>query len=71
MWRTAGYSVWTTKNKDLMKELNTEPIINFMQALSVVGNGTLLGCLIQEFGFKWYVINRKEMIHRQALEAAQ
>jgi hypothetical protein len=71
MRQTAGYTHMDhTRNTDIMKELNTEPVMNLTDLTVLIENATFLGCLVQEFHFKCYIINQKK-IHRKTLQVLE
>jgi hypothetical protein len=60
MRQIAGYTNMDYKiNTDVMKELNTEPIMNFIQTYRANWKCQFLGCPVQEFHFNCCIINQK------------
>jgi len=62
MIRTAGYAhLDYKKNLDIMKELNTQPVMDFIEnCISLTGKTMYFVCLAQESHSKFSVTNQKD-----------
>jgi hypothetical protein len=68
MGRKAGYSRINCKRiADTLKDLNTEPVINFIHSCRANWKRHVFGYAVQEFLFKCYVINQKEKYPQEDL----